>query len=76
MMMKRFGDESFLRTVPLLMALFAGLVTTQLVPPYRDIAYALKEAKKTAPASADNNFSSMTGIDVDLRRLQFAGRLG
>ena len=76
LMMTRFGDDSLLRTVPLLLALLAGLVTTQLVPPYRDIAHALKEAKETASASADNNFSSMTGIDVDLRLLQYAGRLG
>jgi hypothetical protein len=76
MMMTRTGDNSLLRAVPLLLALFAGGVTTQLMPPYRDIAYALKEAKGSAAASRGNNFSGMTGIDVDLRHLQFAGRLG
>lgn len=74
--MTRVGDTSLRRAVPLLLALFAGVVTTQLMPPYRDIAYALNEAKKSAPASPGNNFSGMTGIDVDLRHLQFAGRLG
>jgi hypothetical protein len=74
-MMTRMGDGSLLRAVPLLLALLAGIVTTQLMPPYRDIAYALKEANNHPPASSGNNFSGMTGIDVDLRHLQFAGRL-
>ena len=74
--MTRTGDRSLLRTIPLVLALLAGIVTTQLVPPYRDIAYALKEAKRHAAASPDNNFSGMTGIDVDLRHLRYVGRLG
>ena len=74
--MTRSGDSSLLRMVPLLLALFAGIVTTRLMPPYRDIAYALKEARESAAASPGNNFSDMTGIGVDLRQLQFAGRLG
>ena len=75
-MMTRVGDSSLLRTAPLLLALLAGVVTTQLMPPYRDIAYALREAKKSGQANPGNNFSGMTGIDVDLRHLQFAKRLG
>jgi hypothetical protein len=70
------SDSALLRTVPLLLALVAGVVTTQLMPPFRDIAYALNEARESAAASPGNNFSDMTGIDVDLRHLQFAGRLG
>jgi hypothetical protein len=76
MMVTRIGDNALLRTVPLLLALLAGVVTTRMMPPYRDIAYALNEAKKHAPASPGNNFSGMTGIDVDLRHLQSAGRIG
>jgi hypothetical protein len=64
-MMTRVGDSSLLRAVPLLLALLAGIVTTQLMPPYRDIAYALKEAKESAAASPGNDFSGMTGIDID-----------
>ena len=75
-MMTRIGYSSLLRAVPLLLALLAGIVTTQLMPPYRDIAYVLKEGKASAPASPGNNFSGMTGIDVDQRHLEFAGRLG
>jgi hypothetical protein len=75
-MKTRIGDNSLLRTVPLLLALSAGIVTTQMMPPYRDIAYALHEAKKNSPASPGSNISGMTGIDVDLRHLEFVGRLG
>jgi hypothetical protein len=46
------------------------------MPPYRDIAYALNEAKKRAPASPGNDNSGMIGIDVNLRNLQYAGRIG
>jgi hypothetical protein len=75
-MMFRLGDSSWLRAVPLLLALTAGIVTTRLVPPYRDIAWALQEEKGRASASSGSNFSGMTGIDVDLRHLQFAQRIG
>ena len=75
-MMARFGDRSWLRAVPLFAALTAGVVTTQLVPPYRDIAYVLKQDEEQASASRGNNFSGMTGIDVDQHHLQFAGRIG
>jgi hypothetical protein len=77
MIMKiRLGDSSWVRAVPLLLALSAGMVTTRLVPPYRDIAYALQEENSRAPASRASNFSGMTGIDVDLRHLQFAQSIG
>jgi hypothetical protein len=72
----RFGDSSWRRAVPLMLALTAGIVTTRLVPPYRDIAYALQEEKGRTPASPGNNFSGMTGIDVDLRHLQFVQSIG
>jgi hypothetical protein len=75
-MMTRISNSSLLRAVPLLLALLAGIVTTRLMPPYRDIAYALKESNESAAASPGNNFSGMTGIDVDQRHLEFAGRLG
>jgi hypothetical protein len=74
--MIRLRDRSWLRTTPLLLALMAGVVATQLVPPYRDIAYALKEGAKSSPASPGQNSSGMTGVDVDLRHLQFATSIG
>ena len=74
--MIRLGNSSWARAVPLLLALTAGIVTTRLVPPYRDIAYALQEEKGRASASQSNNFSGMTGIDVDLRHLQFVQSIG
>jgi hypothetical protein len=76
MMVTRIGDNALLRTVPLLLALLAGVVTTRMMPPYRDIAYALNEAKENASASPGDNVSGMTGVDVDLRHLQYVGRLG
>ena len=74
--MTRLGEGTWLRTAPLLLALLAGVVTTRLVPPYRDIAYALEEDQKSTSASPGESFSGMTGIDVDLHQLRFAQSIG
>jgi hypothetical protein len=71
-------DDSWFRTLLLLSALSAGGVATLLVPPYRELASMPEEPRETvsAPATPGGSPDGMTGIDVDLRHLDFVQRIG
>jgi hypothetical protein len=56
-------EPSWSRTSLLLLALAAGGVATQLVPPYQEIAFAPQHQAKVASAG-DTNSRGVTGIDV------------
>jgi hypothetical protein len=76
--MDRCQEPSWFRTSLLLLALAAGGVATQLVPPYQEIAFAPQHQAKAASAdkSSHTNTRGLTGIDVNSHYLGFIESIG
>ena len=70
-------EHSWFRTGLLLLALSAGSVVTQLVPPYREIAFMPEEEESvSASASANANSTGPAGIDVSWLHLNVIRNTG
>jgi hypothetical protein len=77
-MMNGCHKTSWRRLLPLLAAFAAGGLATQLVPPYRELAFAPQKSGKpqAVPSSAGSSSPGMTGIDVDMRHLDYVRGVG
>lgn len=76
--MIRSLNDSWFRSLLLLLALSAGGIATVFVPPYVELASMPEDRSETAfaPVSPGSRSAGMTGIDVDLRHLSFVRSIG
>ena len=71
--MNRSHLPSWIRQVLLLSALGAGALTTLLVPPYQEVALVPDDEKPASSSESRGGANGMSGVDVDLRHLNFVG---
>lgn len=69
--MNHIHENSWFRWSVLLLALVAGGVMTQVVPSFETVASMREVKPASASQTTDRTRSGVTGVDVDMRHLNY-----